>query len=80
MSSIQEQLFENDADELQFELLDPINRAKDAYMALKKFEDKEDRRRSYQKAYNKFEEYYEQLDESDKRKFEQWKEDHNYQW
>ena len=80
MASRQEILFENDADELHFELLDPINRAKDAYMALKEFEDKEDKRKSYQKSYSKFEDCYEALDASDKRKFEKWKEDHNYQW
>ena len=86
MSDIQKEMFDNDLDPIRFELLDPLNRAKDAYKVLGKYADEMDKKKinrkssKYQKLYAKFEEYYEDLSNSDKRAFEKWKEDHNYQW
>lgn len=80
MSSYQEDLFNMDDDPLKLILVDPLNEAKDRYMALGRFDDKKAAKGHYTKIYEAFEAAYERLSDKDKKSFGRWKEEHGYDW
>jgi len=83
MASKQEILFENDLDEFYYKLND-IDKVKDAYMALGRYDDEkasnDPSSSKYMATFERFEELYNLLSESDKREFEFWKDQNGYDW
>ena len=73
MSDIQKEMFDNDLDPVVFEL-DSLAITKDAFMALGKCNT------NYQKSFNNFQTKYNYLSDSDKQKFERWKEENGFDW
>ena len=82
MSSYQEDLFNRDDDPVKLILVDPLNEAKDRYMALGRFDDVKATKGGghYTKTYEAFEAAYERLSDTDKKAFGRWKEEHGYDW
>ena len=82
MTSIQEEQFNRDDDPLKLILVDPLNEAKDRYLALGRFDDEKAKKGGgrYTKTYEAFEVAYERLDVKDKKAFGCWKEEHGYDW
>jgi len=78
MSDIQKEMFDNDLDPIVLEL-DSLAIAKDAYMTLNKC-DEDPKHNNYQKKFDDFQTKYNYLSESDKQKFERWKEENGFDW
>lgn len=78
MNDIQKELFDNDLDPITLEL-DSLAVAKNAFMELGKY-DEDPKHRNYQKSFNNFQIKYNYLSESDKKKFEKWKEENGFTW
>ena len=79
MSDIQKEMFDNDLDPIVMKL-DVLDQAKNAFMQLGKHDDTKHTRTSYQKSFNQFQVLYNTLSDSDKREFEQWKEENGFDW
>ena len=82
MNSYQEELFNRDDDPIKLILVDPLEKAKDQYLALGRFDGEKAKNGEghYSETYNAFEEAYEALSANDKKAFGRWKEENGYEW